>query len=74
VFVDDVREFALDDGVYHEGGRAFVTTLVKASNEFASTGGWKFQAWKGGPPVKPIAGPHRDVIGLVIDVPLEACP
>lgn len=55
VFVDDVREFSLDDGVYHEGGRKFVTVMVKDSKKYVSTGGWGFQAWKGGDPTKPIA-------------------
>jgi hypothetical protein len=55
VFVDDVREFSLDDGVYHEGGRKFLTVMVKDSKKYASTGGWGFQAWKGGDPAKPIA-------------------
>jgi len=55
VFVDDVREFTLDDGVYHEAGRKFVTVMVKNSKKYATTGGWGFQAWKGGDPAKPIA-------------------
>jgi hypothetical protein len=55
VFVDDVREFSLDDGVYHQGGRKFLTVMVKDSKKYASTGGWGFQAWKGGDPTKPIA-------------------
>lgn len=55
VFVDDVHEFSLDDGVYHEGGRKFLTVMVKNSKKYASTGGWGFQAWKGGDPTKPIA-------------------
>jgi hypothetical protein len=54
VFVDDVRQFTLDDGVYHQGGHAFVTTMVKDSKKYASTGGWGFQAWLGGDPTKPI--------------------
>ncbi len=54
VFVDDVRDFSLDDGVYHQGGRKFLTVMVKDSKKYASTGGWGFQAWKGGDPTKPI--------------------
>jgi hypothetical protein len=54
VFVDDVREFSVDDGVYHQGGHEFVTTMVKDSKKYASTGGWGFQAWLGGDPAKPI--------------------
>ena len=42
VFVDDVREFTLDDGVYHEAGRKFVTVMVKDSKKYAETGGWGF--------------------------------
>ena len=53
-FVDDVREFSLDDGVYHQGGHEFITTMVKDSKTYASTGGWGFQAWLGGDPTKPI--------------------
>jgi hypothetical protein len=54
VFVDDVREFSVDDGAYHQGGRKFLTVMVKDSKKYASTGGWGFQAWLGGDPTKPI--------------------
>ena len=54
VFTDDVREFSLDDGVYHQGGHEFITTMVRDSKAYASTGGWGFQAWLGGDPAKPI--------------------
>jgi hypothetical protein len=54
VFVDDVREFSLDDGVYHQGGHKFITTMVKDSKAYAATGGWGFQAWLGGDASKPI--------------------
>jgi hypothetical protein len=54
VFTDDVREFSLDDGVYHQGGHKFITTMVRDSKAYASTGGWGFQAWLGGDPTKPI--------------------
>ena len=45
IFTDDVREFSLDDGVYHQGGRKFLTVMVKDSKKYAATGGWGFQAW-----------------------------
>jgi hypothetical protein len=54
IFMDDVREFSMDDGVYHQGGRKFLTVMVKDSRKYASTGGWGFQAWPGGDPTKPI--------------------
>src|SRR5258708_23032401 len=54
VFVDDVREFSVDDGAYHQGGRKFLPVMVKDSKKYASTGGWGFQAWPGGDPAKPI--------------------
>jgi hypothetical protein len=54
VFVDDVREFSVDDGAYHQGARKFLTVMVKDSKKYASTGGWGFQAWPGGDPAKPI--------------------
>jgi hypothetical protein len=54
VFVDDVREFSLEDGVYHQGVRKFVTVMVKDLKKYASTGGWGFQAWPGGDVTKPI--------------------
>jgi hypothetical protein len=54
VFVDDVREFSVDDGAYHEGVRKFLTVMLKDSKKYASTGGWGFQAWPGGDPTKPI--------------------
>lgn len=54
IFADDVREFSLDDAVYHQGGRKFLTVMVKDSKKYASTGGWGFQAWLGGDRSKPI--------------------
>jgi hypothetical protein len=54
VFVDDVREFSVDDGAYHQGGRKFLTVMVKDAKKYASTGGWGFQAWPGGDPAKPV--------------------
>jgi hypothetical protein len=54
IFVDDVREFSVDDGAYQQGGHKFITVMVKDSKKYASTGGWGFQAWLGGDPAKPI--------------------
>jgi hypothetical protein len=54
MFVDDVREFSVDDGAYHQGARKFLTVMVKDSKKYASTGGWGFQAWPGGDATKPI--------------------
>ncbi len=54
VFVDDVREFSVDDGAYQQGARKFLTVMVKDSKKYAATGGWGFQAWKGGDPTKAI--------------------
>jgi hypothetical protein len=62
VFVDDVREFAVDDGAYQEGARKFLTVMVKDSKKYASTGGWGFQAWKGGDPAK-----------AIVDDPVKQC-
>jgi hypothetical protein len=54
VFVDDVREYSVDDGAYQQGGHKFITVMVRDSKKYASTGGWGFQAWLGGDPAKPI--------------------
>jgi hypothetical protein len=54
VFVDDVREFSMDDGAYQQGARKFLTVMVRDSKKYASTGGWGFQAWLAGDPTKPI--------------------
>lgn len=54
VFVDDVREFTGDEGVYRQGARKFIALMVKDSKKYASTGGWGFQAWQGGDPTKPV--------------------
>jgi hypothetical protein len=54
VFVDDVREFSMDDGAYQQGGHKFLTVMVKDSKKYASTGGWGFQAWLRGDATKPI--------------------
>ena len=62
VFVDDVREFSMDDGAYQQGARKFLTVMVKDSKKYASTGGWGFQAWLGGDPTKPI-----------VDDPVKQC-
>lgn len=53
-FVDDVRDFSVDDGVYHQGGRKFLTVMVKDARKYAATGGWGFQAWPNGDRTKPI--------------------
>jgi len=62
MFVDDVREFSLDDGAYQQGARKVVTVMVKDSKKYAATGGWGFQAWPGGDPAKPI-----------VDDPVKKC-
>jgi hypothetical protein len=36
-----------------EGGKKFVTVMVKDAKKYASTGGWGFQVWAGGNPSKP---------------------
>jgi hypothetical protein len=54
VFLDDVRDFPVTDGVYQEGSRKAIPVMVKDSKKYASTGGWGFQAWAGGDPSKPI--------------------
>jgi len=54
VFVDDVRSYTTDGGAYLDAGRKFLTTMVKDSKKYASTGGWGFQAWVGGDPSKPV--------------------
>ena len=59
VFVDDVRDFTLVDGGYPQGGRKFVTAMVRDAQKYASTGGWGFQAWPGGDPAKPIVNDPR---------------
>jgi Cytochrome P460 len=55
IFFDDVRDFALADGSYTQGGRKAFTVMVKDAKKYASTGGWGFQAWAGGDPKKPLA-------------------
>jgi len=54
VFVDDVRNYTTDDGIYSQGNRKFVTVMVKNSMKYAATGGWGFQAWPEGDPSKPV--------------------
>ena len=54
IFVDDVRDYTVDDGAYLEGGRKALPVMVKDSKKYASTGGWGFQAWGGGDPDKPL--------------------
>jgi hypothetical protein len=54
VFADDVRKFSIEDSAYRQGGRKFITVMVKNSTKYASTGGWGFQAWAAGDPTKPV--------------------
>jgi Cytochrome P460 len=53
-FVDDVRDFSVDEGTYQQGPRKFLTAMVKDSKKYTSTGGWGFQAWPAGDASKPI--------------------
>ena len=54
MFVADVHEFTIDDGIYHEGNRKGTAVMVKDAKKYASTGGWGFQLWAGGDPKKPV--------------------
>jgi hypothetical protein len=54
IFVDDIHEFTLQDGVYNEGPRKAIAIMVKDETLYAATGGWGFQLWAGGDPKKPI--------------------
>lgn len=54
MFVDDVRDFSVDNGSYVQGGRKAIPVMLKDGKRFASTGGWGFQAWAGGDPTKPL--------------------
>src|SRR4029077_10028523 len=36
VFVDDVRNFSIDDDAYQQGDRKFLTVMVKDSKQYAS--------------------------------------
>jgi hypothetical protein len=53
IFADDVHEFSVKDGASVEGAKKFVTVMVKDAKEYAMTGGWGFQVWAGGDPLKP---------------------
>lgn len=54
VFADDVHDFSVKDGSYVEGSKKAVTTMVKDSKKYATTGGWGFQVWADGDPSKPL--------------------
>ncbi len=54
MFVDDIRDFSLVDGVYQQGARKALPVMVKDSKKYAATGGWGFQAWAAGDATKPI--------------------
>jgi Cytochrome P460 len=54
VFVSDVHDFTITDGVYSEGGRKGVAIMIKDAGKYAATGGWGFQFWIGGDPAKPV--------------------
>ena len=55
IFVDDVRDFTVVEGVYTQGSRKAIPVMLKDARKYASTGGWGFQAWAGGDPNKPLA-------------------
>ena len=55
IFVDDVRDFTVVEGVYTQGSRKAIPVMLKDATKYASTGGWGFQAWAGGDPNKPLA-------------------
>jgi hypothetical protein len=54
VFVDDLHDFTVTDGVTNEGGRKAIVLMVKDAKKYAATGGWGWQAWAGGDPKKPL--------------------
>jgi hypothetical protein len=54
MFADDVHEFSVKDGSYVEGIKKAVTVMVKDAKKYPTTGGWGFQAWAGGDPLKPL--------------------
>jgi hypothetical protein len=54
IFADDVHEYSLKDGSYVEGNKKAVTVMIKDAKKYATNGGWGFQAWAGGDPLKPI--------------------
>ena len=54
IFADDVHEFSMKDGASVEGGKKFVTVMVRDAKKYTLTGGWGFQVWAGGDPSKPL--------------------
>ena len=54
VFLIDLHEFTISDGSYVEGPRKLTAVMLKDKKEYASTGGWGWQAWAGGDPTKPL--------------------
>jgi hypothetical protein len=54
VFLVDLHEFTISDGSYVEGPRKVTAVMLKDKKKYASTGGWGFQAWAGGDPLKPL--------------------
>jgi hypothetical protein len=54
VFLVDLPEFAVTEGSYVEGPRKATAMMLKDKKNYASTGGWGFQAWAGGDPKKPV--------------------
>jgi hypothetical protein len=53
IFADDVHEFSMKDGASVEGGKKFVTVMVRDAKRYVLTGGWGFQVWAVGDPSKP---------------------
>jgi hypothetical protein len=53
VFVDDLHDFAVSDGIYTETGRKAIVVMIKDKKQ-TSTGGWVWQAWAGGDQSKPL--------------------
>jgi hypothetical protein len=64
VLLVDLHEFTISDGSYVEGPRKATAVMLKDEKNYASTGGWGFQAWAGGDPTKPmVTDPAKQCFG-----------
>jgi hypothetical protein len=54
MFVTDLHEFTVSDGAFVMGNRKGLAVMVKDAKKYATTGGWGFQFFAVGDPMKPV--------------------
>jgi Cytochrome P460 len=74
VFAGDVHDFSVKNDSYVEGSKKSVTTMIKDSKKYATTGGWGFQVWAAGDPPTPPApdAAHAIAVSFICHAPQKS--